>query len=278
MNGQAAQTTERNAMAKPLAVQLYSVRDYASKDFPAVLKKIADIGFKAVEPAGFWNMRPTELKKRVEDLGMFICSSHSPWANEGNLGECMELAAALGLDTVVCGYGPKDFESLDAIKATAEKVSKMAETLKRNGFTLFQHNHYWEFERLDGELKYDIYRKLCPEVKYEIDCFWSTNKGQECAVEMLKKFADDTILLHMKDGVCRQQAQNAGMKNGLLDMKIDLLPLGTGDLPIKDLIAAAPAQNKAVVVELDYCEEEMYSALTKSYEFMTANGLAEGTK
>ena len=263
---------------KTLAVQLYSVRQAMAEDVPGTLKRIADIGFKAVEPAGFFNMRPTELRKRVEDLGMSICSSHSPWARGGNLGECMDIANLLGLDTIVCGYGPDDFKDLDAIKATAEQTSKMAEIAARNGFTLFQHNHYWEFERIDGRLKYDIYRELCPQVKYEIDCFWSTNKGAEDPVAMLKEFAKDTILLHMKDGVCRQVVKNDGMKEGLLDMKIDLMPLGTGDLPIPALIAAAPEQASAVIVELDYCTEEMFGALEKSYRYMTENGLAAGNK
>ena len=263
---------------KTLAVQLYSVRQAMAEDVPGTLKRIADIGFKAVEPAGFFNIRPTEFRKRVEDLGMTICSSHSPWANPGNLGESMDIAHLLGLDAVVCGYGPDDFKDLDAIKTTAEKTAKMADTLARNGFTLFQHNHFWEFERIDGRLKYDIYRELCPQVKYEIDCFWSTNKGSEDPVAMLKDFAKDTILLHMKDGVCRQVVKNDGMKNGLLDMKIDLMPLGTGDLPIPALVAATPEQVGAIIVDLDYCTEEMFGALEKSYRYMTENGLAAGNK
>ncbi len=264
---------------KTLAVQLYSVRQAMAEDVPGTLKRIADIGFKAVEPAGFFNVRPTEFRRMVEDLGMTICSSHSPWARGGNVGESMDIANLLGLDTLVCGYGPDDFKDLDAIKATAEQTAKMADIAARNGFTLFQHNHYWEFERIDGKLKYEIYRELCPNLKYEIDCFWSTNKGTENAVEMLSKFIDKTVLLHMKDGVCKQVARNDGMKDGLLDMKIDLLPLGTGDLPIKDLIAAAPAQVKTVIVELDYCEScEMMKALEISYKYMTENGLAEGNR
>ena len=115
-------------------------------------------------------------------------------------------------------------------------------------------------------------------MKYQIDCFWSTNKGQEDPVAMLKDFAKDTILLHMKDGVCRQQAAGGGMVNGLLDMKIDLLPLGQGTLPIRDLMAAAPEQVEAVIVELDYCSVEMVSAIEQSYKFMTSNGLAVGNK
>ena len=267
-------------MKKPLGVQLYSVRQYAAEDFPATLKKIADIGFKYVEPAGFFNIRPSEFLKVCGDLGLKVCSSHSPWARDPHsLGEAMDLADDLNLKTIVCGWGPDDFKDMDAIKRTAEKTNQIREVLARNGYTLFQHNHYWEFERIDGRVKYEIFKELCPSVKYEIDCFWSTNKGAEDPVAMLKEFAKDTILLHMKDGVCRQVAKNDGMKDGLLDMKIDLLPLGTGTLPIKDIVAVAPAQVKTIVVELDYCEScEMFKALETSYKFMTENGLAVGNR
>ncbi len=266
-------------MLKPLAVQLYSLREYAEKDFVQVLKKVADIGYKAVEPAGFWNLSPAEFKKIIDDLGLKIYSSHSPWARSlDDVNPIVETMGILGLDNCVCGYGPDDFKDLDAIKRTADNTSALQEAFAKQGLTLFQHNHYWEFERIDGRLKYDIYAELCPNVKYEIDCFWSTNKGTEDPVEMLRKFSDKTILIHMKDGVCKQNAANAGMKDGLLDMKIDLLPLGTGTLPIAELVKNAPEQVSSIVVELDYCEVEMWKAIEQSYKFMTENGIAAGNK
>ncbi len=264
---------------KPIGIQLYSLRDYAAEDFAATLKKVAAIGYKYVEPAGFWDMRPSELKKMVEDLGMGMVSSHSPWArSKANTGECMELASILGLNKIVCGYGPESFKDMDAIRATAENTREMCEIFKRNGFTLFQHNHYWEFERIDGRFKYGIYRELCPDVKFQMDCFWSTNKGTEDPVAVLKEFGSDVISLHMKDGICRQQAAGGNMVNGLLDMKIDLLPLGTGTLPVRELMAAAPESAEAVIVELDYCSVEMFKAIEDSYRFMISNGLAYGNK
>ncbi len=266
-------------MLKPLAVQLYSLREYAEKDFVQVLKKVADIGYKAVEPAGFWNLSPAEFKKIIDDLGLKIYSSHSPWARSlDDVNPIVETMGILGLDNCVCGYGPDDFKDLDAIKRTADNTSALQEAFAKQGLTLFQHNHYWEFKRIDGRLKYDIYAELCPNVKYEIDCFWSTNKGTEDPVEMLRKFSDKTILIHMKDGVCKQNAANAGMKDGLLDMKIDLLPLGTGTLPIAELVKNAPEQVSSIVVELDYCEVEMWKAIEQSYKFMTENGIAAGNK
>ena len=270
-------------MAKPLAVQLYSLREYSKtkENFIQVVKRVADIGFAAVEPAGFHDIPPAEFKKIIDDLGLKMYSSHSPWARKPeDASELIETLGVLGLDNCVCGYGPDDFKDSDAIKATAENTNKIIEKLKPAGITLFQHNHNWEFERINGKLKYEIYRELCPNVKYEIDCFWSTNKGAEDPVAMLKRFAKDTILIHMKDGVCRQQAAVDGMKNGLLDMKIDLMPLGTGELPIKDLVANAPKQVSTIIVELDYVAEglDMWESIEKSYRFMTSNGLGAGNK
>lgn len=264
---------------KPIGVQLYSLREKVGYDFVSVLKRVADIGYKYVEPAGLWNIRPSEFKKVLDDLGLKMVSSHTPWARDPKiLGEVMETAHTLGLNKIVCGYWVTDFESMDAIKRTAENTNKMQEILAANGFTLFQHNHDFEFQRLDGRIKYEIYKELCPNLKYQIDCFWSTNRGTENPVDMLKIFADDTISMHMKDGFVKQNVSGDKMVNGILDRKVELMPLGQGDLPIKDLVANAPASAEAIIVELDYCNVEMWQAIEESYKFMTGNGLAEGNK
>lgn len=266
-------------MLKPLGVQLYSLRDYAEKDFVAVLKKVADIGYKAVEPAGFWNLQPAEFKKIIDDLGLEIYTSHSPWARATeDVNQMVDTLGILGLDKVVCGYGPEAFKDLDAIKRTADETNGFIEAYGKHGITVFQHNHYWEFEKLGDKYKYELYMELCPELKLELDAFWSTNLGKEDPVAMMKLFSDRVVQLHMKDGICSQKAENAGMVNGLLDMKIDLLPLGTGTLPIKDIVDAAPASCETIVVELDYCEVEMWKAIEQSYKFMTENGIAAGNK
>ena len=45
-------------MIRDLGVQLYSLREDSEKDFPGVLKFVAETGYKAVEPAGFYNYTP----------------------------------------------------------------------------------------------------------------------------------------------------------------------------------------------------------------------------
>ena len=41
-------------------------------------------------------------------------------------------------------------------------------------------------------------------------------------------------------------------------------------------MAAAPEQVESIIVELDYCEVEMWKAIRQSYEYMTRNGPARG--
>ena len=269
-------------MAKPIGIQLYSLREYSEVDFLSVLKGVAEIGYTYVEPAGLFNFQPTEFIKVLGDLGLKMVSSHTPWATLNSVAESMEIANQLGLKRVVTGYGPDDFKDLDTIKNTAEITNQMWEALNRNGFELFIHNHYWEFRKTpDGRYNYDVFAELCPNVKFELDCFWSTNFGLEDPVAIAKKYAPRTILYHMKDGVCSQpqlNSDNLETKNGFIDPKADMMPLGTGTLPIKDLIAVAPEHLEAVIVELDYYNIEMWDAVRQSYKYMTENGLATGNK
>ena len=261
------------------AVQLYSFRDQCAKDFVDMLKLVAIIGFKGVEPAGFYNLSPKEFRKIVNDLGMEVCSAHGPWLRSVEMiPEAIDTLGELGLKTAVCGYGQADFKTLDDIKRTAELTNAMQEKLEAAGITLFQHNHYWEFNMIGDRLAYDIYAELCPKVKFQIDAFWSTNFGAEDPVEMLKLFADRTVLLHMKDGILKETNSELRMVNGTYDRKIDLRPLGQGQLDIPAILAAAPERIDNVVIELDYCSVEMRKAIRESYEYMVKAGLGYGNK
>ena len=45
----------------PISVQLYSLREEASRDFPSVLRRLGETGFVGVELAGLHGLSPTEF-------------------------------------------------------------------------------------------------------------------------------------------------------------------------------------------------------------------------
>ncbi len=268
---------------KPISIQLYTLRDAAAKDFPGVLRRLADIGYKGVEPAGFFGFTPKELRKFVEDLGMVISSTHSPWASPDNLDEVIESCGEMGVTLAASGYGPDKFASIDDIAKTAETVSGMNWKLAAAGITLVIHNHAWEFEKIDGRLKHEIFAEICPDVNFELDTYWAANFGANDPVEMVRRFGKRSPLLHIKDGPMLPPGTVYNAATDQMEIvpgaNAALLPVGSGKNDIKGIIAAMdPKVTQWLVVEQDTSDTDMFECVEKSYNYLVGNGLAAGNK
>lgn len=241
---------------KPIAIQLYSLRKEAETNFRKVLHSVAEMGYQGVEPAGFHDMTPGRFREFVEDLGMRVCSTHSPWATPDNLTEVIDTVGILGLDKAAGGFRPEDFKDMDAIKRTADTVNVMIEPLGAAGIDLFLHNHYWEFEPVNDRLAYDHLAGLCPRVKFEIDTYWAANFGANDPARQVEKFKGRTPLLHIKDGP--------------LEKGKAMVAVGRGKMDIPAVINAADDDVlEWLIVELDACDTDMTVAVRESYEYLS---------
>lgn len=248
---------------KPLSIQLFTLRERAAEDFVGVLKSVAEIGYAGVEPAGLFGHDPSEVKRIVEDLGMKVSSNHQPWPNRDNLDEVIEVAAALGTETVICGWGRDNFADRAAIEKTAEEANFIVGKLTGAGLTVAVHNHDHEFDRLDGRLKYDVLMDLVPDLKCEIDTYWCANFGANDPAEIVATYKHRAPLLHIKDGI--------------FDKNAPQVPVGAGKMDIPAVIAAADeAVLEWLVVENDDCDRDMLLGARESFGYMILNGLAAG--
>ena len=61
-----------------IAAQLYTVREFTKtpKDIAETMKKVADIGYEAVQLSALGEMDPQELRKVCDDNGLKICATH----------------------------------------------------------------------------------------------------------------------------------------------------------------------------------------------------------
>lgn len=266
---------------KPISLQLYTLRAESKVDFPAVLRRVAEIGYKGVEPAGFYGLTPKEFRAMVEDLGMQVSSTHSPWARPETLDEAIEVAGVLGVKLVAGGFGASDFSSLDAIQRTAGVTNQIHAKLAAAGLTLVIHNHAWEFEKIDGRIKHEIFAELCPEVSFELDTYWAANFGENDPVEMLRRFAHRSPLLHIKDGPLVRPNSTYNEATNTLEAEkgpsASLLALGRGKNDIKGIIAALdPAVTQWLVVEQDNSDTDMFECVAASYRYLVDNNLGLG--
>ena len=58
-------------------LQMWSVRDASEKDLATALKKVAEIGYKYIEFAGFFNHPAEEVKAMLDEYGLIVSGTHS---------------------------------------------------------------------------------------------------------------------------------------------------------------------------------------------------------
>lgn len=188
----------------PIGVQLYSVRDFCSKDFDAALAQIAKMGFTGVEFAGYhtYNGKPKELRKKLDDLGLKGVSTHIGMANfqPNELQKTIDFHQAIGCKYLICP-GDGAFTDPDKSLKLAETFNKTAEILKPLGMLCGYHNHTKEFNKIGDSTFYDLFAaRTTDDVVLEQDCGWSASAGLKPA-ELMKKFPGRTKLVHFKPTV-----------------------------------------------------------------------------
>src|SRR5689334_9818413 len=141
-------------MALPIALQLYTVRDAMSADFVGTIKKIADFGYAGVEGAGviYQHTPPKEAAKLFKDLGLTVMGAHEtlPLGNDKNA--VLDRMGILETKKLICPWRPPEkFKSVDGIKAICDELNAADVVARENGLSLLYHNHWAEYETVDGK-------------------------------------------------------------------------------------------------------------------------------
>jgi len=250
---------------KPIAIQLYTVRQACAEDFVGTLKKIAEVGYKGVEPAGLHGHDPKEIAKVVADLGMTVCSAHTSLPTKDNVSQLVDEHRTLGTKRIVTGLGPESFKTEDDCKRAADAFNEAAELIKQYEMEIGYHNHWWEFEKIDGKVPHEVmFAQTVDNVFAQLDVYWVATGGCD-PVEVVGKMKGRAPLLHIKDGPLVKGEPHTAVGSGKLDMPAII---GAADPDVLDWL----------IVELDECATDMMDAVKESYRYLTSEGLAEGNK
>lgn len=241
-----------------LSIQLYTVRDaIADRGMTAVLREIAEAGYSAVEGGGTAEISAADFRKAVEDLGMVVSSTWGDVSTEDGARQLAENCHILGTRYAAGGFWIPQFETVEAIEATARILNRSLPILEEAGVTFGLHNHWMEFELREGELAIDHLIRHVPNLKLELDIYWASNFGANKPEEMVARYADRIVLMHVKDG---PQVKGQPM-----------VPVGKGTLDIPACLNAAdPAWH---VVELDEFDGNMMDAVRDSRTYLAGLSL-----
>lgn len=188
-------------MAK-IGLQLYSVRADCAKDLVGTLSKVSKMGYEGVEFAGYHGRQAKELRKILDDLNLVCCGTHT--GLDTLLGDellrTVEFNAILGNKyLIVPGLKEEYRNSISAWEKTAEIFNQIAERIKPYGMKTGYHNHWIEFEKLEGKIPMDVFfEKASKDVIMQFDTGNAMRSGGK-VVDYLKKFPGRSDTIHIKE-------------------------------------------------------------------------------
>lgn len=266
----------------PVGLQLYSVRDFLQKDFEGTLKKIKDMGYDYVEPAGFYGMTAEKFSEGLKNAGLTAICAHIPYAEmmaDGDkvVNDCL----TLGIKYVAIPYldektrpGSENFENvLETIRAFGKKCAD-------KGITLLYHNHDFEFIKMpDGRYGLDyMYETVDASLlATELDCCWVNVAGENPA-DYVRKYAGRCPVVHLKDFTGHKSANMynlIGLKETAKQTStFEFRPVGYGKQDVPSILKAATESGALyLVVEQDQPgEQTALEAVEMSRKYLRSLG------
>jgi sugar phosphate isomerase/epimerase len=184
-----------------LGVQLYTVRDLMAKDFEGTLAKVAGLGYKEVEFAGYYKQSPQNVKAVLSRHGLTSPSTHIDYASLGEgFPAVVEASATIGHRYIVNPFLDEETRKQpDVWKRVAATFNRAGEISKKAQIQFAYHNHHFEFVPVNGTMPYEVLLKECdPElVKMELDLCWITVARQD-PLTYFKRYPGRFPLVHVK--------------------------------------------------------------------------------
>jgi sugar phosphate isomerase/epimerase len=236
------------------SLQLYTLRAAIGEDLPGTIKRVAEIGYTAVEPYNFV-ATAEELAEALAVNGLQAPSGHAPLLR-ADQDQIFQAATKLGIGTVIDPHVDRSLWTTgEQIKATADALNAAARRAAEYGITVGYHNHEFELEsQIEGKSGLEVLADhLDPGVVLEVDTYWAAVGGEDPA-ELLRRLGDRVRFIHIKDGPLTRNDR-------------EQVAVGAGRMPVWDVLDAAPALETAVV-ELDDFDGDIFTAVADSLNYL----------
>lgn len=206
----------------PIGLQLYTLGNI-SQTLDDTLSRVAAIGFRTVELAGYYGREPAELRQALARAGLSCSSSHVRLTPGQDYAKLAAEARVIGFDRLIhpiftfppgADLRPGPGETImdvvgrigqtmtpDQWKAEADLLNTAGAALKAEGMRVGYHNHNVEFApHPDGQTGLDILlHETDPAlVAFEMDAGWVAAAGLD-PVDLLRRHPGRFELMHVKD-------------------------------------------------------------------------------
>lgn len=209
-------------MPSPIGLQLYTVRGEMATDFDRTLDRVAAVGYREVEFAGYFGRSADEVHAALDRVGLVAPAGHFPLDDlERRWSETIAFATAVGHSYVVLPWLAADRRrSLASYRHIARLCNEFGARCRDADLMFAYHNHDFEFTPLEGSIPYDVLtEETDPElVKLELDLYW-IHKGGQDALTYLTRFPGRFPAVHVKDSAGPPDERMVEVGSGVIDWR-----------------------------------------------------------
>lgn len=241
-----------------IGAQLYTLREFTQtpEDFKETLKKVADIGYKAVQVSGTCSYSGEWLNDALKKTGLICPVTHYPIDEIAEKPkETAEKHLAFGCKNIGIGYF--DFSKF-GIDTFIERYLPAAEALKEKDMMLMYHNHNHEFKKENGKILLEVLAEKFENLGLILDTYWIQAAGGDPAA-WIERFSGRVPCIHLKDMT--------------YDGKMAVI--GEGNINFDRVFTSCDrAGSQYLFVEQDDTYgENPFDCLKRSYEYLKSMGL-----
>jgi len=214
---------ERTERIDRIGIQLYTVRNEMKANVDRTLARLAQIGYKEVEFAGYFGRTPTQVAESLTANGLTAPGAHIGIADirGPNWPRMLDAAHTMGHQYLIVAWlDLKDRASQDGYKAIADSMNGASAAAARAGVTIGYHNHDFEFTPLDGRTGLDVMleRTAGLPIAFEMDLYWMVKAGQD-PLAWFAKWPGRFPLVHVKDSAGPPKHEMRDVGAGSMDWK-----------------------------------------------------------
>ena len=244
------------AQLSHFGIELYTVRRDLARDVEGTLAKVAAIGFKEVEFAGFPTGTAASLRAMLGRHRLTVVSNHVALQSlRADWDRTLDEAAAIGQRYIVVAYlQPDERRTIDDWKRLAALFNRAGEISRARKIQFAYHNHDFEFVPTAGKLGFDVLlAETDPKlVQFEMDLYWITKGGKD-PLEYFAEWPGRFPMLHIKD-----MAPDRGFAD-----------LGTGTIDFARVFRRASQGGvQHYFYEQDVTPGSPFDSATVSYEYL----------
>jgi sugar phosphate isomerase/epimerase len=184
-----------------VALELYTVRDETERDFTGTLRRIAEMGYPAVEFAGYGGLSAREMATLLKETGLKAASTHVRLPTlESDIEQEIDYCLEIGCSFLILPWLAPELRTPDAFRALATHLNEWGLRCKERGVTFGYHNHDFEFAQYEGKylLDYLLDSTEPALVALELDVYWAAYAGVDPSA-YIRQRSGRIPLIHVKD-------------------------------------------------------------------------------